>query len=494
MTRARSKVTVKVIVDCNEISAFVDMLSWSWSKDDVKPAESAASPSSSGTSGYATCTSPCDWDDREDVGSEDKIESGRDDGVVVISLISPSSDSGDIDNSSYDCDDEGGSDEESDAQTESPQHDENSPVPSSASSDSSVELQPRRRRVPNALLGRRLIIDSSSSSEEDDAGSVAGESTASGTPSRAHGDANGAGAGDSDASTIDDDRSVVPDTPNAPSTSPAFIDLCTPSPKEKDDAFRFSPPSSTDKENMARENVATPMASAKAKTPLTARYRKFRSNRNSLAKKAAREFNESAFGGRLPYFEVFYNARLRTTAGITRCSRNADGSRYCTVELSDKVVDSIPRMRATLLHEMCHVAAWILDGTCKPPHGAAFKKWARAATSALGIAVTTRHSYAIFKKHAYACVDCGAAFRRHSKSIDVSAKVCGRCGGRISYEGAVDRDSGTAAPARQQPRRAITPYNAFVKENFKRVAAKNRTTPCETMKTLSQMWREKLKV
>lgn len=46
------------------------------------------------------------------------------------------------------------------------------------------------------------------------------------------------------------------------------------------------------------------------------------------------------------------------------------------IELSDKVVDSLTRLRSTLLHELCHVAAWVVDHTAKPPHGPCFKHWA----------------------------------------------------------------------------------------------------------------------
>jgi len=35
------------------------------------------------------------------------------------------------------------------------------------------------------------------------------------------------------------------------------------------------------------------------------------------------------------------------------------------VELSAKVIDAPAKLRATLLHELCHVAAWLL-----PPHAA----------------------------------------------------------------------------------------------------------------------------
>lgn len=39
------------------------------------------------------------------------------------------------------------------------------------------------------------------------------------------------------------------------------------------------------------------------------------------------------------------------------------GRRFARVELSAKVLDTPVKLRRTLLHEMCHLAAWLL-----PPH------------------------------------------------------------------------------------------------------------------------------
>ena len=51
-------------------------------------------------------------------------------------------------------------------------------------------------------------------------------------------------------------------------------------------------------------------------------------------------------------------------------SRDFAVSRYTArVELSSKVVDCVDRLRRTLAHELCHVAAWLVDHVSKPPHG-----------------------------------------------------------------------------------------------------------------------------
>ena len=61
-----------------------------------------------------------------------------------------------------------------------------------------------------------------------------------------------------------------------------------------------------------------------------------------------------------------------------------------------------PRLRSTLLHEMCHAAQWIVDGTHKPAHGKAFKKWAAVSMRKVrDVEVTTTHEYVIVYKFAW---------------------------------------------------------------------------------------------
>lgn len=47
----------------------------------------------------------------------------------------------------------------------------------------------------------------------------------------------------------------------------------------------------------------------------------------------------------------------------------------CRLELSPKILNTLQRLRTTLSHEMCHVAAWLLDQEWKAPHGPAFWRW-----------------------------------------------------------------------------------------------------------------------
>lgn len=81
------------------------------------------------------------------------------------------------------------------------------------------------------------------------------------------------------------------------------------------------------------------------------------------------------------------------------------------VELGSKVIDCPERLRATLLHELCHVAAWVLPPhAAKPPHGPAFKRWAAASSAAYpDIPVTTCHSYNIHVPFQWQCENPGYA-------------------------------------------------------------------------------------
>jgi hypothetical protein len=118
---------------------------------------------------------------------------------------------------------------------------------------------------------------------------------------------------------------------------------------------------------------APPPADAAAPTPAKAAAA-FRRDRAALSAAVFADLNARVFGGRLPAdLAITWNARLATTAGLTHYARPAAGAPTARVELSAKVVDSAARLERTLAHELCHAAAWLLDGVAKPPHGAAFK-------------------------------------------------------------------------------------------------------------------------
>lgn len=204
----------------------------------------------------------------------------------------------------------------------------------------------------------------------------------------------------------------------------------------------------------------------------------FRKNRERLTQEAFAEFNEVVFDGKLNTVTVTWSSKLRTTAGVARCTKERKNSdrRFASIELSMKVIDEYQRLRHTLLHEMCHAAQWLVDGAINPPHGACFKKWANLAMSRInGVTVTTTHSFAIQYKYAWACTTerCGVVFQRQSKSIDVNKHFCGKCKGRlveinVPLKGAM----GTAIDRRPKKPKALSGYASFVKENASQVRSR----------------------
>ena len=110
--------------------------------------------------------------------------------------------------------------------------------------------------------------------------------------------------------------------------------------------------------------------------------------------------------------------------------------------LSEKVLDDSSRLRATLLHEMCHTASWLIDGEMKPPHGPGFWKWASICSASIpGMLVSTCHSYEIHRPYQYQCMDCKHVYGRHSKRGNVvESQRCGICKGRLEFSGVFNSD------------------------------------------------------
>ena len=206
-------------------------------------------------------------------------------------------------------------------------------------------------------------------------------------------------------------------------------------------------------------------------------------------------FNEAVFDGVLPTdLRVEWSNTLRRTAGLTYSKLQPGQGRVARIELSSKVCDTGNRVASTLLHELCHVAAWLVDGVNKPPHGRVFKAWAQRATDAFPHwEVSTTHSFAIRYKYTYACVECGTSYGRHSKSIDTATQRCGQCMGALVLGGPQEPAWLGQAPA-SAPRtpKAATGFAAFVKEQYSAVRSATdgpAVSHKEAMQTLSAMWK-----
>ena len=173
-------------------------------------------------------------------------------------------------------------------------------------------------------------------------------------------------------------------------------------------------------------SVATPRAVA----------RSFARRRGALLEATFAAYDGAVVDGRLAAsVECVWSKRLRTTSGLTRmkqtrASATAPWEKRAVVELSTHVIDSEDKLKNTLAHELCHAAAWVVDGASKPPHGAPFKTWARRFMKAFpDLAITTRHKYVIAYKYNWRCTADGCDFKtgRHSDSLDTTRYCCGKC-------------------------------------------------------------------
>jgi predicted SprT family Zn-dependent metalloprotease len=193
--------------------------------------------------------------------------------------------------------------------------------------------------------------------------------------------------------------------------------------------------------------------------------RGFLRNRKALAQQLFLEYDRVVFGGALSSggaCTIQWSNRLTTTAGATAMPMN---SRTAKVSLSSKLLDRESRLRCTLMHELCHAAAWIVDGVNSPPHGKAFRRWGdRAERLVPGIKVSTTHTYEIEHKHAWKCKNqaCGQVYRRMKRIIDVNRHCCGVCKGRLSE--IVNQQRVTEEASIPKPKAPLTAYQRFVQE------------------------------
>jgi predicted SprT family Zn-dependent metalloprotease len=227
----------------------------------------------------------------------------------------------------------------------------------------------------------------------------------------------------------------------------------------------------------------------KAPKPSAQGKKAFKENRERLAQNLLKSYDQLLCGGRLgDSTTVQWSKTLRTTAGVARLKSVLE-HRTAQIELSIKVLDSESRLRSTLLHEICHAAAHVLDNVQKPAHGDCFKKWARRAMRAVpDIAVTTTHDYAIQYKYFWSCSRCSQLYKRQSKSVDIAKHRCGKatCKGSL-YE---SNEDGT--------RRATKPpslYQSFIRDKSamvrKRMKRENPSvTQIEVMQECARLWRE----
>lgn len=210
-------------------------------------------------------------------------------------------------------------------------------------------------------------------------------------------------------------------------------------------------------------------------------------NREKYTNEIYNEFNKNIFESKLSNIPIIWSKTLRSTSGKTKC-KLINENRIAEIELSIKVVDNYYRLRKTLLHELCHAAAWIIN-CYREGHGNPFKSWAYKCNKKYpDCPVSTYHNYSIHYKYRYKCLNCEYIYGRHSKSIDISKQRCGRCNGELIELGEFKRDGTPMKP------RILSEYSKYVKENYNRIKEANKDLKApEIMKILSKEWNNKKK-
>jgi len=256
---------------------------------------------------------------------------------------------------------------------------------------------------------------------------------------------------------------------------------------ESDDSVASSFVKSKTKKNPpppTHTNTKSPRIPRKKKAVLTnpkatkstssqSRVVNFNKSRDKLTSETFTEFNQRAFANQLSSVKVEWSKKLNTTAGITRMrgklGEQYSDSRVATIELATKVIENEEQLRSTLLHEMCHAAAWLVDGVHKPPHGKVFKNWASKSMRKIkDVEVTTTHDYQISYKFAWACTNakCNVVIKRHSRSVDLNKHCCGKCKNKLIEievpQKGQDISNNAFTPKKQ---RKTSEYALFVKKH-----------------------------
>ncbi|XP_044743927.1 dentin sialophosphoprotein-like [Chrysoperla carnea] len=220
----------------------------------------------------------------------------------------------------------------------------------------------------------------------------------------------------------------------------------------------------------------------------------FKEKKEELAIRLFTLYNQEVFNQQIPKeTPIEWNSRMRGTAGFCYNRKivhsNGDIERSCRIVLSSKVIDEPSRLRDTLIHEMCHAAAWHINHMSSG-HGPCWQAWAKRAMLKFPELPPIRrcHDYDINTKYTYKCVNCGYSIGRHSKSLDVNRKRCGYCYGQFELLLNKKTKNGViktvATPkATKQPNE----FALFVKENYKTVKQEsNNLKHGDVMKLLGQ--------
>ncbi|XP_043492458.1 putative uncharacterized protein DDB_G0282133 [Polistes fuscatus] len=216
----------------------------------------------------------------------------------------------------------------------------------------------------------------------------------------------------------------------------------------------------------------------------------YKNNKEELCKYLYKLYNENIFDKKLPEnMLIEWNVRMRGTAGYCYNKRFVQPLggilRSSRLVLSTKVLDTPDRLRDTLIHEMCHAAAWLINDV-SDGHGPFWTAWANKAIKVFPELPPIRrcHDYKITTKFTYRCIECGYSIGRHSKSLDIERKRCGHCYGK--FELLINKTTKSGTIQTQTPKREPSAFALYVKENYNTVKKEKNLKHAEVMKVLGQ--------
>ncbi|XP_048191776.1 germ cell nuclear acidic protein isoform X2 [Perognathus longimembris pacificus] len=194
--------------------------------------------------------------------------------------------------------------------------------------------------------------------------------------------------------------------------------------------------------------------------------RNFKRNKDELTQRIYELANTTIFDDKLPKkLDIIWNKKMLHTAGLCIANeiRNLKKDRYARIHMSLKVCDSADRIRDTLIHEICHVASWLIDGV-QDSHGDSWKFYAKKCNEIHPeLPMITRcHNYRINYKIYYECIQCGARIGRYTKSLNTERFLCTNCKGTLVMLPSLRKDGTPIQPY-------VRPFAIYVKQNYRKV-------------------------
>ncbi|KOC69231.1 Acidic repeat-containing protein [Habropoda laboriosa] len=261
--------------------------------------------------------------------------------------------------------------------------------------------------------------------------------------------------------------------------------------------FKLNAPSKSN--NRKHEKFNSFLASLSESVPIDSahpdakKYRlNFKNNKDDLCSSLYKLYNEKVFDNELPKdLLIEWNIRMRGTAGYCYNKKSVKTLggivKSSRIVLATKILDTPDRLRDTLIHEMCHAAAWLINNV-SDGHGPFWTGWANKAMKTFPELPPIRrcHDYKIKTKFTYKCVGCGYSIGRHSKSLDIERKRCGHCYGK--FELLVNKTTKSGTIQVQTPKREPTAFALYIKENYNSVKKERNAKHGEIMKILGQQF------